>query len=61
MRNPEVPTGFYFPSFSTIDSALYHHGALNYPALPKSLNELALTGEWSSTKRGERFVLVDES
>ncbi|CAF1431473.1 unnamed protein product [Rotaria magnacalcarata] len=61
MRNPEVPTGFYFPSFSTIDSALDHHGSLNYPALPKSLNELALTGEWSSTKRGERFVLVDES
>jgi hypothetical protein len=61
MRNPGVPTGFYFPSLTSIDSTLYDHRSQNYPALPKSLGDLNLFGEWCLTKHGEQFVLIDES
>jgi hypothetical protein len=61
MKNPGVPTGFYFPSLVPIDSALYRHRAQNYPALPKCLADLVLKEEWSLTKHGERFLLIDES
>ena len=60
MRNPGVPTGFYFPTLTSIDSTLYDHRSQNYPALPKSLDDLALTGDWSLTKHGEKFLLIDE-
>jgi len=61
MRNPGVPTGFYFPTLTSVDATLYKHRSQNYPALPKCLNDLVLPGEWSLTKHGEPFVLVDES
>jgi hypothetical protein len=61
MRNPGIPTGFYFPSLASIDSALYYHHTQNYPALTKRLNGLVLSGEWSLTKHGEPFLLIDES
>jgi hypothetical protein len=61
MRNPAIPIGFYFPSLASIDSTLYYHRAQNYPTLPKCLSDLALSGEWSLTKFGEPFLLIDES
>jgi len=61
MRHPGVPTGYYFPCLASIDGTLYNHRLQNYPTLPKSLKDLALTGEWCLTKHGEKFLLVDES
>ncbi len=61
MRNPGVPSGYYFPPLTSIDSTLYDHRSQNYPALLKCLRDLTLPGEWSLTKHGEQFVLIDES
>lgn len=61
MRNPGVPTGFYFPPLDSIDSTLYNQRAKNYPALPERLSDLHLSEEWSLTKHGERFLLIDET
>jgi hypothetical protein len=52
IRNPGIPTGFYFPSLASIDSALYYHRAKNYPTLPKRLNDLVLSGEWNLKEHG---------
>jgi hypothetical protein len=60
IRYPGIPTGFYFPPLNSIDSALYYHRSQNYPALPKHLDDLALSGEWILTSHGERFLLIDE-
>ncbi|CAF3303956.1 unnamed protein product [Rotaria socialis] len=60
-RHPGVPTGYYFPTLSSIDSSLYYHRSLNYPTLPKCLNDMVLSGEWCLTRSGERFLLVDET
>ena len=49
MRNPGVPTGFYFPSRTSIDSTLSDHRSQNYPALPKALGDLTLFGKWCLT------------
>ena len=45
MRNPGVPTGFYFPTLTSIDSTLYDHRSQNYPALPQALDDLTLSAE----------------
>ena len=61
MRNPGVPSGFYFPPLISVDSSLYRQRSLNYPALPKTLADLALTVEWCLTNHSERFLLIDDS
>ena len=50
-----------FPSLTSVDSSLYRQRLLNYLALPKTLADLALTGEWCLTDHDERFLLIDDS
>lgn len=61
VANPGTQTGLYFPTLSSVDSALYYHRSLNYPVLPKKLQDLTLAGSWRLSKFGEPFLLVDET
>ena len=61
MANPDLPTGLFFPPLSSIDSSLYHHRSLNYPMLPKRLEDIVIQGSWKLSKFGEIFLVVDET
>ncbi|CAF2853838.1 unnamed protein product [Rotaria sp. Silwood2] len=61
LANPGMPTGLYFPTLNSIYSTLYYHRFLNYPALPKNLEDLTIMESWRLSKFGEPFLLVDET
>ncbi len=60
IANPGLQTGLFFPPLNSIDASLYHHRSLNYPLLPKRLEDLIIPGPWRLSKFGEPFLLVDE-
>ncbi|CAF1523255.1 unnamed protein product [Didymodactylos carnosus] len=60
VANPGLATGRVFPTLPNVDASLYHRRALNYPKLPTTTDEIALTGLWRLSKEGGEFLLVDE-
>ena len=48
------------PTFYSIHSSLYRGRAKTQPTLPKTRDEVNLTGSWTNTSTGERFLLADE-
>ena len=61
LENPDISTSVCFPSLSNLNSSLYRQRMKNFPRLPNSLADLSLPYEWTLTKQGQRFLLIDES
>ncbi len=47
------------PDFQSIKTTLYNKRALNWPSLPKSLEELSIKDRFCETNLGEKFLIND--
>ena len=50
----------HFPSFPTIESALYRIRRQRLPPLPQSKSEVHFHGEWARTYNGSQFLIAEQ-
>ena len=48
------------PTVHSLDSSLYRHRRKRLPPMPATIDDVSLTGEWSKTLGGQRFLVKSE-